>query len=76
MGEGLDVSLRRRVDTLSEKNEAKDSARDGLGVEDSTLSLFLVISFFCALKPISSLVPTLHNFSALPFLHAPFPNGQ
>ena len=31
MGEGLDESLRRRVETLSEKNEAKDSARDGLG---------------------------------------------
>ena len=32
MGEGLDESLRRRVETLSEKNEAKDSARDGLVV--------------------------------------------
>ena len=27
MGEGLDESLRRRVETLSEKNEAKDLAR-------------------------------------------------
>ena len=34
MGEGLDESLRQRVETLSEKNESKDSARDGLGVED------------------------------------------
>ena len=34
VAEGLDVSLRRRVDTLSEKNEAKDSVRDGLDVED------------------------------------------
>ena len=34
MGEGLDESLRRRVETLLEKNEAKDSARDGLGAED------------------------------------------
>ena len=33
MAEGLDESLRRRVETLSENNEAKDSARDGLGVE-------------------------------------------
>ena len=36
MGEGLDESLRRRVETLSEKNEAKDSARDGLDVEDGS----------------------------------------
>ena len=36
MVEGLDESLRRRVETLSEKNEAKDSARDGLGVEDGS----------------------------------------
>ena len=36
MGEGSDESLRRRVKTLSEKNEAKDSARDGLGVEDGS----------------------------------------
>ena len=36
MGEGLDESLRRRVDTLSEKNEAKDSARDGLNVKDGS----------------------------------------
>ena len=34
-------------------------------------SLFLVISLFRALKPTSSLFPTLHNFSALPFLLAP-----
>ena len=32
MGEGLDESLRRRLESLSEKNEAKDSARDGLGI--------------------------------------------
>ena len=36
MGEGLDESLRRRVETLSEKNEAEDSARNGLGVEDGS----------------------------------------
>ena len=36
MGEGSDESLRRRVETLSAKNEAKDSARDGLGVEDGS----------------------------------------
>ena len=36
MGERLDESLRRRVETLSEKNEAKDSARDGFGVEDGS----------------------------------------
>ena len=36
MGEGLDESLRRRVETLWEKNEAKDSARDSLGVEDGS----------------------------------------
>ena len=36
MVEGLDESLRRRVETLSEKNEAKDSARDDLGVEDGS----------------------------------------
>ena len=36
MGEGLDERLRRRVETLSEKNEAKDSARDGLDFEDSS----------------------------------------
>ena len=36
MGEGLDESLKRRVDTLSERNEAKDSARDGLGVDDGS----------------------------------------
>ena len=36
MGEGLDESLRRRVETLLEKNEANDSARDGFGVEDGS----------------------------------------
>ena len=36
MGEGLDESFRRIVETLSEKNEAKDSARDGLGFEDGS----------------------------------------
>ena len=41
MGEGLDESLRRRVETLSEKNEAKDSARDGLGVEDGSEAVCL-----------------------------------
>ena len=33
MVEGSDESLRRRVKTLSKNNEAKDSARNGLGVE-------------------------------------------
>ena len=41
MGEGLDESLRRRVDTLFVKNEAKDSARDGLGVEDGSVVVCL-----------------------------------
>ena len=36
MGEGLDESLRGRLETLSEKNEAKDSARDGFGIEDGS----------------------------------------
>ena len=36
MVEGLDESLRRRVETFSGKNEAKDLARDGLGVEDGS----------------------------------------
>ena len=36
MSEALDEILRRRVETLSEKNEAKDSSRDGLGVEDGS----------------------------------------
>ena len=36
MGEESDESLRRRVETVSEKNEAKKSARDGLGVEDES----------------------------------------
>ena len=36
MGEGSDESLRRRVETLSEKIEAKDSARDSLCVEDGS----------------------------------------
>ena len=39
-------------------------------------SLFLVISFFHALKPTSSLFPTLHNFSAFSCLPAIFPTGQ
>ena len=41
MGEGLDESLRRRVNTLSEKNEAKDSARDGLSVEGGSVVVCL-----------------------------------
>ena len=36
MGEWLDASLRQRVNTVSEKNEAKNSARDGVGVEDGS----------------------------------------
>ena len=36
MGEGSDESLRRRVKTLSDKNEVKDSARYGFGVEDGS----------------------------------------
>ena len=36
MGEGLDESLRRRMDNLLEKNEANDSTRDGLGVVDGS----------------------------------------
>ena len=36
MGEGSDESLRRRVETLSDKYEAKDSATNGLGVEDGS----------------------------------------
>ena len=32
IGEGLDEILRRKLETLSEKNEAKDSATDGLGI--------------------------------------------
>ena len=43
MGEGLDESLRLRVKTLSEKNEAKDSARDGLSEDDSE-----VVSLRCS----------------------------
>ena len=39
-------------------------------------SLFLVISFFRALKPTSLLFPALHNFPALPFLPTSFPTGQ
>ena len=39
-------------------------------------SLFIVISFFRALQSTSSLFPTLHNFSAIPCLPAPFPTGQ
>ena len=41
MGEGSDESLRRRVETLSERNEAKDSARDGLSVEDDSEVVYL-----------------------------------
>ena len=36
MVEGLDESLRLRVETLSNNNEARDSVRDGLGVEDGS----------------------------------------
>ena len=36
MSEGLDESMRQRLKTLSEKNKAKDSARDGLGIEDGS----------------------------------------
>ena len=36
MGEGSDESLKRKVNTLSGKNEAKHSSRDGLGVEDGS----------------------------------------
>ena len=36
MGEGLDESLIQRMEILSEKNETKDSARDGLDVEDGS----------------------------------------
>ena len=45
MGEGLDESLRRRVETLSGKNEGKYSARDGFGVEDG--SVYDVVKSFC-----------------------------
>ena len=34
--EGLDEILRQRLNTLSEKNEAKDSARDGMGIVDDS----------------------------------------
>ena len=37
MGEGLDESLRRRLETLSEKNEANDSARDVLVIADGSV---------------------------------------
>ena len=36
MGEGSDESVRRRVETLSDKKEEKDSVRNGLGVEDGS----------------------------------------
>ena len=36
MGEESDESLRRRVENLSETNEAKDSARNDFGVEDGS----------------------------------------
>ena len=44
MGEGSDESLRRRVEILSKKNEAKDSASDGLGVEDGSEMVCLLCS--------------------------------
>ena len=50
MGEGLDESLRRRVETLSEKNEAKDSARDGLGVARVTALMVLYKCTKCLLR--------------------------
>ena len=46
MGEGLDGSLRRRVETLSEKNEATDLARDGLSVEDGSEVMCLRVYVF------------------------------
>ena len=36
MGEESDESSRRRVENLSETNEAKDSARNDFGVEDGS----------------------------------------
>ena len=36
MGEGLDEILRRRLETLSVKNEASDSTRNGLGIVDGS----------------------------------------
>ena len=47
MGEGSNESLSRRVQTLSKKNDAKDSARDGFGVEDGSevVCLRCVIEF-------------------------------
>ena len=47
MVEGLDESLRRRMETLSEKYEAKDSARNGLGVEDGNEVVYDVVRSFC-----------------------------
>ena len=34
MDEGLDESLRRRLATLSEKNEVRNSTIDDLGIDD------------------------------------------
>ena len=41
MGEGLDETLTRSVNALSERNEANDSARDGLGVVDVSVVVCL-----------------------------------
>ena len=41
MVEGLDESFKRRVETLSQKNEAKCSARDGLSVADGSEVVYL-----------------------------------
>ena len=40
-GDGLDESFRRRLETFSKKNEAKDSARDGLGIVDGSEVVYL-----------------------------------
>ena len=41
MVQGLDESLRRRVETLIGKNQAKDSARDGFDVEYGSEVIYL-----------------------------------
>ena len=41
MGEGLNENLRRIVETLSKKNEAKDLVRNDFGVEDGSEVLCL-----------------------------------
>ena len=41
MSEWLYESLRRRADTLSEKNEVKDSARDGFSVDNESVVVCL-----------------------------------